>query len=708
MFKLLLVLLFLFQFGGIQSVCGQSKIDVDFRNKWVTNGKSEFDRKVFINIHSSYTGNEWTLEELKDVHENLRVNFGRSVGGVTWQLNRIEEDPERPGFPDINHMKSLGKSDRDFYSTRTSIHPFEVDDFVMTSHISPLYPNGTATQKGWIPEGYPAIAQFYAHYLKEYYGENGGKRPRYLEVLNEPLVHLNQLNTTSENIAKFHNYVADSVRSLNPDVQVGGYTGAWPEFENKDFEKWDSSWKTFIDIAGENMDFLSFHIYDTPKLQNPAFRKGSNAEAILDMVEQYSMLKLGEVKPIIISEYGGCCADWDGPYSEERDWRQMKSISGILMSLMDRPDMMLKAIPFIVDKAVWYSNANPYPYPHVLLREVDGEWVYTHLVKFYQLWQEVEGTRVDTYSYNPDIQVHAYVNGEKAYVILNNLGFEQQEIPVQIFDQENIDITQIKVKHLFARDNIPQLTDVTVENTVHNFEIAPEGTMVIAYTFSEALSFTDEIQQSKYYANDYLKPISANEEISFHINNVQTADLGEAFLRVSVGRDHGKSLHPSIIFNGETIEVPENWKGDDQHGRNRFFGTIEIPVDIKLVNENNVIDIKFEDTNGHISSVTLVVKSSTKEIKREAEQNEVTGMGNDKPADIHIFPNPTSGKLKVDIPQKYLPAEIKIFDIQGRKILNHIRNHQSDTLPSFQLKSGIYFLNLKSANVEFSRKLMVD
>ena len=50
--------------------------------------------------------------------------------------------------------------------------------------------------------------------------------------------------------------------------------------------------------------------------------------------------------------------------------------------------------------------------------------MYTEIVKFYQLWANVKGTRVDTKSCNLDTQIDTYVNGNKAYVIINNLHHE--------------------------------------------------------------------------------------------------------------------------------------------------------------------------------------------------------------------------------------------------------------------------------------------
>ena len=216
---------------------------------------------------------------------------------------------------------------------------------------------------------------------------------------------------------------------------VGGYTAAHPEHVTNDFDHWNKNWKAFIDIAGNDMDLFSFHLYDVQKKGTgiKTYRAGSNMEAIFDMIESYSKLKLGKVVPFNISEYGYYAPDLDGTYyTKERDWYNLRSFSTIMMQLLEKPDVIIKSMPFMLLKATWWKPPSDQPadakYPYRLLRqkkELSGEqgdeWVYTELVKFYQLWSNVKGTRIDTKAGDIDIQVDAYVNGEKMYLILNNL-----------------------------------------------------------------------------------------------------------------------------------------------------------------------------------------------------------------------------------------------------------------------------------------------
>ena len=179
----------------------------------------------------------------------------------------------------------------------------------------------------------------------------------------------------------------------------------------------------------------------------------------MDLVEHYSFLQLGEVKPFNISEYG-CLRVGNGfPYEHGETWRCTRSYNTILMQLLERPDRILQAIPFMVLKAEW-GRKDGFPYPKRLLYDVDelkgrpkdkdGPWEYTRRIYFWELWKEVNGTRVDTTASDPDIQADAYVNGTEAYLIVSSLDHTGPQT-VQLNQMgASSDQLHITVKHLYA------------------------------------------------------------------------------------------------------------------------------------------------------------------------------------------------------------------------------------------------------------------
>ncbi|WP_298369781.1 T9SS type A sorting domain-containing protein [uncultured Lutibacter sp.] len=639
--KLLLSVIFCLLVSN--SFFAQDIVDVNLDVKHSVGGVSELDRSKYLMLHAGVNDSEWPNEEFKrEFLEDFDTYLGRNNGSLPWNHSICEEDPNKPGWPSISYLQTKGAQAIEKYKNDTNEHKYEnrLSSYMMGGQEG-MYPNGDheigPNGKKWTmaKDGYKPIAEFYANYFKYFHG-NGGTTgeplPVYIEVLNEPFVKATKIGTTRENISEMHKVVAKRIKELNPNAKVGGYSAAHPAYEAADFNHWKKNWKTFIDIAGEEMDFFSLHLYDNvQKTGEGQYRAGSNVEAILDMVEHYGYLKLGEVKPFCISEYG--CLNTEGElYTKERDWHNLRSFSTIMMQLLERPDVIDQALPFIINKANWWKpsgDQNPdAKYAHRLFRqkkelagETGDEWVYTEIVKFYQMWANVNGTRVDTKSSNLDTQIDTYVEGNKAYVIVNNMHHEARRVDLNLKGFGDAKIESIKIQHLHAENaGVPALDITNETSAISSINIGREATIILEYTFDKTISISETSNETKYFADGYLKPISANQNINFNINNVNLGSIGEAILRVGVGRDHGKSLKPTLKVNDTSVNVPTNWRGNDQSGRDEFFGVLEIEVPYNLLKSDNQISVSFPDNGGHISSLTMQVFNFSKEISRSEEK----------------------------------------------------------------------------------------
>ena len=111
-----------------------------------------------------------------------------------------------------------------------------------------------------------------------------------------------------------------------------------------------------------------------------------------------------------------------------------------------------KALPFTPIKAEWGFGQvkSGLVYPWSLMRPADeagykawrtagngigtwtGEWVWSEYIKFYQLWADVNGVRIDTKSDDININVDAYVDGDTAYIILNSLNTADTDINISL------------------------------------------------------------------------------------------------------------------------------------------------------------------------------------------------------------------------------------------------------------------------------------
>ena len=151
------------------------------------------------------------------------------------------------------------------------------------------------------------------------------------------------------------------------------------------------------------------------------------------------------------------------------------------------------------------------------------------------------------------------------------------------------------------------MVEEKVVKNLDEIELEAEGTMILEYTFKKSIKLSERKEETKYFSEEYLKPIIANEELNFNINNVEIVENSKAILRIGIGRDHGKSLKPQVQINGVNINVPDNYAGLPQAERDRFYGVIEIPIDTKLLTTNNKISVKFADNGGHLATVTMKV-----------------------------------------------------------------------------------------------------
>ncbi|KMT66943.1 hypothetical protein [Catenovulum maritimum] len=658
-------------FPGVQ-------VDINLDTKHSINGFETFDRQKYITIHATHIEPDWGENDSHSANaankdpdlmlnfvNNYDVYFGRETGSNKWHLRNVAEDANKAGFVDEALVAKRGGDTKWAYSNNVKklnqdgrAEEARGTDIIIGAQQHPYWPEGTlinpvnANNTNWAfsttdtndePLG-TATGHYLAHYLAKFFKQSGDTqgqpKPKYFEVMNEPLYDLTTVRSGSNRVDpatvyEFHNTVAAEIKKLpeNSDILVGGYTVAFPDFDKDNFQRWFDRDKQFIDIAGSNMDFYSIHLYDFPCFQNSErYRKGSNAEATMDMMEHYSLIATGTMKPYVISEYGAAihCLNKEG-WSPRRNTYQLRAANSMLVQFLERPDVIAKSIPFFVVKAEWGRNDFPYG-PRLMIQEFERtgdtsqkDWVYSDIVMFYQLWSDVNGTRVETKSSNLDIQVDSYVNGKKAYVILNNLEFNDVDVKLNTLGLNGNQVSAVKIKHLKTLDGADLETSLitTESQTLPNVvSLGAEATMIIEVSYTQDVQISEEIQEKKYYATDYLKTIEANKEIEYTINDVVIGNQGEAVLRIAVGRDHGMSLTPTVKVNGTQITVPTNFRGYDQKqgstltGRVNFFGVLEIPVDYSLLQASNKVSLTFADTGGRVASASLQVFNGSKTLVR--------------------------------------------------------------------------------------------
>jgi len=543
------------------------------------------------------------------------------------------------------------------------------------------YDNGVAgSQWGrengytWITQDIETSADWMIQYLDEFFAKNvseaGMDMPEYWEIVNEPDFPLNTgqfMMSSWQDIFEYHKLVARGVKAKLGDKapKIGGMTWGQhdlfnrdgiPRFqtpsyvdgfygntpgdelakayargqvdkpyfgENFDWFQWEVIWKGFMDVAGDDMDFYSVHMYDWPiyDAEGGVKRSGGHVEALLEMIESYDVQENGinNRKPLVISEYGAVNNGWDfKPHDKRYDWECLKPFSSMLMQYLERPDYIELSMPFTPIKAQWGDNASA-PYHYKMMRDDDGDgnWEWSDYIKWFELWDDIEGTRVDTQSTDPDIQVDAYVEGKVAYLILNNLENEETSIGLNFFEDFNNPIQDIRIKQLFLEgtSNIV-LADDTTTDVPNSITLKGDATMVLKYTFANNINVNQTSVEKKFHGDavsDNQRRAIKGGNNRFFVKGVEIptdASKSEALLKVTVSLFDAPDNEPGflsiekLIFNGVEVPTPLDWRGGQQL-RSKWFGTLEIPIPTNLIQVSNTIDIDFKHV-GEVNTVNLV------------------------------------------------------------------------------------------------------
>lgn len=591
----------LFAFLTVFFASAQDTVQVNLNTQRYLDTVSKLKRNVYFNVHATPRD-----KDMSKFLNDYNVGTGRGFwSAFTYAKQKTKTVGEYPSSQ--NENKSIKNTVR----------------LIQTEHPKNVFKDGIDPIKA---------GQWAANYFKNHHK---GLLPEFFEPMNEPFVHAKdfyegkwnteRVNSIKKQMAVLYGECGKAIHNTPElkNMKVIGYSSAWPSMELKDFNHWETGMKMFMDTAGEHMDAFATHLYDGINVKGQKnIRSGSNAEAILDLIENYSFIKWGNIKPHAISEYGAIEKGYGPKYSDVKSVQTVRSINHLLFELLNREDRMLISVPFITGKAKWHINeANDYlPYVAVLFRPTKVKktdnpnrpiikgWKYTIRVKFYELWKDVKGYRVQHFSSNPDIQSQAFVDQNKLFLALSNLDEKSHQVNLNFTQLNANKLLNIKSKSLkiFDKKN-PIYKEKSFGNkAIKQLTLLPHETVILEYTHEKEIQFTKKSKVSTHYSKTYLQTIKEKEALSFTFDNVNTEGTGNAVIKLGIGRAHSLSKKPEVKVNGQKVNVPDNWKGYDQKSRKLFFGVIDIPFNIKLLkNGENKVTITFPDTGGRVSSLVL-------------------------------------------------------------------------------------------------------
>lgn len=573
-------------------------VTIDLTHMLDIGGKSRLERQRYFNVHAAPRAlrpNEWARLVERD-----HVSFGRAIGAITALMREQKQDPRHPGHIDLQALQQMPAG-----SLKGRIGPLRPQDKMIFAVDPQAYYPGSGPKDRFVPgdaaEAGAAIAAILGHYF------DPPRVPAMLEVINEPFVHLSDLHVDAEQIIKLHRAVARVVHQQLAGEKVGGPALAWPEFEQGGFKIWHQYMGRFISEAGPDMDFLSLHLYGvySDKIHAPRF--GSNIEAILDLVEASSHKLLGHVLPIVVSEYGATFqrgSQIAGPYTTKRDWIILSNVNGTLFSLLDRPDRLLRTVPFLLPSAPWYRGK--YPFPYVLYYRKGTNDKQTELIKFYDLWANVHGKRFVASSSDPTLRACLFVAGDTAYLALENWGSQAVTATLRPILPGGEHLTSVRRTRLYWADGSVVLSGDTLLPSTTRISLNPNETAILNMALNRAPTPTTIVEQT-YYADQTIVPISTGPSRLSLVWTSAVQPVVGATLRLAFFRTHGQSLRPAVTLNGCPLSLPR-WI-DPQMDRPDYFGAIELSVPPRCLRENNGISVRFSGTGGYVSSAVLLVRS---------------------------------------------------------------------------------------------------
>ena len=481
--------------------------------------------------------------------------------------------------------------------------------------------------------------------------------------------------TQEKSVRARYSYEPGELEDFLQNITSSDY---WASQDEKYFQ-WDAIWKGFMDASGENMDFYSIHLYDWAQMgdnprQGSTFRRGMKTEAILDMVEWYDAQVNGKenIKPWVISEYGAIASkhgklefiDNDYHYS---DWLHIRTFNQMFMQILRRPSQVVKSMPFAPIKGEWGLITGPdgeaIRYEASLMQtnealsaNYDGaEWHVTDKIQWYELWSDVKGTRVDTHSTDPDVQVDAYVDGNHTYLILNNLEWYNIPVDLAFMGASTNNVISVNMKHSYLSEGLsdinlgrPILAKAMLDGLPESVTLEPGSTIILDIEYGEDVAITATSNEKKYYGESLAgagKGQAAKGQVhritgtslTGNINGVSIPENGEATLRIAAEFYPFHAAKPgnnTFAINGHTLDVPTqinantsgalvehyDYMGPEVDEGSVSLNLIEIPVPLEFLTEDNVITATVASAR-----TFTAISLSTWEMDKALTRSEVIG-----------------------------------------------------------------------------------
>ncbi len=610
-------------------------------------GISELDRKVYFSLCDAGTGFEKRCknEEVYDYLINdLGVTFGRRLGVVEGFVkwgNAVREDPQRPGYADIEYLKS--HLQKNGYTPSEQFKADRGPNLNVAAHGNHnAYPKfmGEFTTKEvindakdghpeWVPENIDAAAELAATVLK--YGYSDFDRPAYFEPLNEG--HWGFFG--KQHFADWHMKTMHAVHEKTPNVKVGGFCMSVAYMYRNLYHVF-RSFTRFIDNTNCDMDFYSFHVYDYYRWRDGNFAgrvtSGLPLEGVLDIMPNYTYNKYGKEIELVVSEQGGYVHDGSDEYDGATatleiankffpgsgfEWEMKRRsivefihVSTMIantMGFMDHPHIVKKSVPFILmDAFGWDTKYYAVMYVPYEFKD-KSRLVPTQQQNFYKLFKGVNGRRVKALCSDPDIQTRAFVDGSKLYLVMNNLANKKESVSIDMPDAKDL-----LIRRLGRKDDFTGYFKEEKITSAKTIEFAGREAVLLVADYGETIKNKQLVNEVPCYGDRV--DVAIKEAQTFTVKVPDAEKLDYAQLRIGISRPAGTDKNIKVWFNEKPIKIPLETCVDRLEDQKKLTPSswvdyssckiVSIPVN--LVKKENKVKVDFvDDKPGSVGSVVL-------------------------------------------------------------------------------------------------------
>jgi hypothetical protein len=697
-------------------------------------GHLDLKREKYFNLCHGGKGFESTINDMNRSNHylaDLEMSFGRSLDLVysakNWG-NSLKEDANRPGYADLNYLRSkLSPNDGNPSALFRNRFPVNLG---VANHDRPMaYPSfmqqsttSQAGDEGKLPVNTDAAAELVVALLK--YNFTDWTRPATFEAINEP--HWSLWSASPNLLANLHTAIREKARKEALPTLIGGPCYSVAYYYKNNYQYF-SNLSKFIDNTGCQLDFYSFHVYDFLHWNNTRndfsgrVTSGLPLEGVLDLVPGYTINKYGKPVELVFSEHGGYASsntendlnlvankyfpgsgfEWEMKRRSVSDFIMVSSLIANTMVYMNHPHVVKKAVPFIVlESFAWDPK---YYYTLLVAKNFTDktQWQETKLIHFFKFFQDVKGRRVWSECSNPDIQQQVFADGNKLQVVINNLSTKTLPLNLKV-PMEKVQSIQIR---RFGRnpDFTPYLEETGV-TSLNGLELKGREAMVITLTCQETIKESEYLNEKPFYGTEVTRQFTGSSTFTVEVPNPEKAEY--AYLRIGLSRPAGTDRKVNIALNGVSLTVPYEDCADYLEDVEEFATTKIIKIDKSLLQKTNQIMVTFPDGKaGGVGAVVL--RAAYREDNPTSSSSALMPPKNR--LEPVLYPNPvTDSHIMIDFGEPVTDVDVKLYNSTGILLSEKKFNGDVDFDIGNILTSGIYLIKITTGHQSFTRKIMIN